>query len=63
MLRYTRPKDNYPCRAYDCRMEEFLEDVAESYIHDYCDYCPFEAVFNRLGDFEDRLDLLEDDRK
>lgn len=66
-MRLTRVKDQYPCRVKDCDAEEWIEELTgcSSYSFDgtICDNCPFEKYINKLAEYEDIANKLEDDCK
>ena len=67
MKRLTREKDEYECRiAGGCPAEDWIESVAGNiykWNEDPCDNCPFEKYINRLAEFEDETEFMEEDRK
>lgn len=71
MARFTRTKDKYPCRIADgCPAEDWIEEVTGVSIYDWsrrdispCSDCPFEKYINRLAEYEDEAENMEDDRK
>ena len=67
MERLTRPLDNYPCRIKECYAEDWMMNL---YDNEYppsstemCDSCPFMAIVNRLAEYEDSEEVMEDDLK
>jgi len=66
MQRMTRRQDEYPCRINHCTAEEWIEDVIDMSIYwyeDCCEGCPFMAYINKLAEYEDLEEKLEDDLK
>ena len=66
MSRLTRPKDRWECRiAGGCPVEEWLatHDVKiEDEIY-FCEDCPFEKYINKLAEYDDAEEKIEDDGK
>lgn len=66
MTRLTRRLDNYPCRIKGCKAEEWMKSVYGKYVDfddDVCKDCPFEKYINKLAEYEDMADKIEDDLK
>lgn len=70
MKRMTRHIDKYPCRIGEpCPAEEWIEELTGVTNYNWasggsaCDMCPFEKYINRLAEYEDEEELMEDDRK
>lgn len=68
--RITRRKDKWPCRiANGCPAEDWIEIITGTSIDEWdtqgsiCKTCPFEQYINRLAEFEDEAEYMEDDRK
>ena len=65
--RLTRPLDEFPCRANNCIAEEWMEMVTETSVYSWsqyiCDFCPFEKYINKLAEYEDKEEKMEDDLK
>ena len=66
--RLTRHIDEYPCRIKDgCPAEEWIEKVSETDASDWyiseCEDCPFEKYINKLAEYEDKEEMMEDDLK
>ena len=59
MDRMTRHKDEWPCRIDKCEAENWVLEIQD----DYCSTCPFEKYINKLAEYEDLAELMEDDRK
>ena len=69
-MRLTRKKDDFKCRVGkgDCTVEDWIENLTGLSIYnwesdDFCEICPFEKYINRLADFEDEAEKMEDDLK
>ena len=66
MSRLTRPKDEWECRfSGGCPAESWILRHADGNIDvDYlCGDCPFEAYINKLAEYEDVAEKIEDDGK
>lgn len=64
MERLTREKDMYECRiAGGCPAEEWMYDLYGKYPVDCCFNCPFEMYINKLAEYEDKNEYMEDDGK
>lgn len=66
--RLTRHEDEFPCRLRgQCSAEEWMMDVTGvSYViweGEACDTCPFINVVNKLAEYEDMEEIMEDDLK
>lgn len=68
--RLTRKKDMYECRiAGGCPAEDWIEKVTGVSFYEWegeddrCDTCPFEKYINRLAEYEDEDECMEDDGK
>ena len=64
--RLTRRIDEWPCRIADgCPAEEWIYAITGSYKYDEepCDNCPFEKYINRLAEYEDEAERMEEDKK
>lgn len=67
-IRLTRPRDSYPCRAKYCQAEDWIVDITGVSVIDWkqdyiCDSCPFEELINKLAEYEDNAERMEDDLK
>ena len=63
MSRLTRPKDEWECRvAGGCPMEDYILNH-EGVLEDICDDCPLMPVANRLAEYDDAKEKIEDDGK
>ena len=65
--RLTRHADDFLCRLKHCTAEEWMLDVTDT-IYLYwrkaaCDNCPFIEIVNRLAEYEDKEEMMEDDLK
>lgn len=58
--RYTREKDEYPCRVLPEYCLESWAEYKTGYMGDCCNACPVMAMANRLAEYEDKYPLLED---
>ena len=67
MRRLTRQKDEWPCRlAGGCPAEGWIEDLGynlDEMEGDICNDCPFEKYINKLAEYEDEKERMEDDLK
>ena len=67
MERLTREKDMYECRiAGGCPAEEWMYDLYDKPVpmnKNECDECPFEVYINKLAEYEDKNEYMEDDGK
>ena len=66
MNRLTRPKDEWVCRmAGECPVEEWLDNhgIEIEYETYLCEDCPFEKYINKLAEYEDAEEKIEDDGK
>lgn len=69
MKRLTNRSDKNPCRIIDCWAEEWIANLTGTTFsnwnsdEDVCDNCPFEKYINRLAEYEDEKELMEDDGK
>ena len=69
MERLTRHMDEYSCRIKNCSAENWVENLTGLSIYNWksdrniCDECPFEEHINRLAEFEDETERMEDDLK
>lgn len=66
MERLTRHLDNYPCRVNRCKAEEWMESIYGECVDfdaDICEDCPFESYINKLAEYEDMAEQMEDDLK
>ena len=67
MIRMTRVKDEWPCRiAGGCPAEEWIEDLEydlDEMTGHTCANCPFEIYINKLAEYEDEKEKMEDDLK
>lgn len=68
MARLTRPKDEYECRiAGGCPAEEWIEEDLgfnlDEANEEICLHCPFEKHINKLAEYEDEKEKMEDDLK
>lgn len=65
MSRLTRTKDEYECRMSNpCPAEDWMHDTYGLYPQtSICDDCPFEKYINKLAEYEDKNEHLEDDGK
>lgn len=69
MRRLTHRSDKNPCRIIDCLAEDWIVNLTGTTFsnwnsnEDVCDNCPFEKYINRLAEFEDEKELMEDDGK
>ena len=66
--RLTRQKDNFPCRFKGgCPAEEWIKNITDVHYSDWkedvCDNCPFEKYINKLAEYEDMEERIEDDLK
>ena len=66
--RLTRHKDEFPCRLKGhCSAEEWMLDVTDTiYLYwrkEACDNCPFMEIVNKLAEYEDKEEMMEDDLK
>ena len=64
--RLTRKIDEWPCRiAGGCPAEEWIHTVTGTYdyIEEPCDYCPFKKFINKLAEYEDEAEKMDDDKK
>ena len=66
--RLTRHVDEFPCRIEEyCSAEEWMREVTDTpYIHwnkGVCDDCPFMKYINKLAEYEDMEEKMEDDLK
>ena len=70
-MRLTRKKDEFECRVGTgdcCDMEEWVEKITGVDVHvwstdDFCSTCPFEKYINKLAEYEDKAEEMEDDLK
>ena len=67
MVRLTRQKDEYECRIPGrCPAEEWIEDLGydlDEMTGHICASCPFEIYINKLAEYEDEKEKMEDDLK
>lgn len=69
MNRLTRRKDNFPCRFKGgCPAEEWMVEVTGiNYVNweddEACRNCPFMNIVNKLAEYEDKEEAMEDDLK
>ena len=66
MKRFTRPIDEFPCRlAEGCKAEDWMKSLYGDYPNSnyVCYNCPFEIIINRLAEYEDKEERMEDDLK
>ena len=68
MNRITRQKDNFPCRFKGgCPAEEWIRDITDTEYNKWqkqvCDNWPFEKYINKLAEYEDKEEMMEDDLK
>lgn len=65
--RLTRHADKYPCRIKECTAGEWIEKISETNAFDWykseCEGCPFEKYINKLAEYEDKEEMMEDDLK
>lgn len=65
--RLTRHTDDFLCRLKHCTAEEWMLDVTDTiYLYwrkDVCDNCPFMKIVNKLAEYEDMEERIEDDLK
>lgn len=65
--RLTRHIDNFPCRIENCYAEEWIEKISKTSAFDWdkseCEGCPFEKYINKLAEYEDKEEMMEDDLK
>ena len=67
--RLTSSNNNYACRVRNCPMKKYLEElfflntITNIDVNDIyeCDACPFEEVYNRLVEYEDKDSELNRD--
>lgn len=66
MERLTRPYDEYECRLKNCNLEEWMKSIYGEYPDfeiNICDNCPVIIIANKLAEYEDMADRMEDDLK
>lgn len=69
MKRLTKHIDEYPCRIANCLAEDWIENLTGVTVYnwksdeDVCNQCPFKKYINRLAEFEDETERMEDDGK
>ena len=64
--RLTRPYDEYECRIKECTLEEWMKSLYGDYPDfeiDICNTCPVEKIANKLAEYEDKEERMEDDLK
>lgn len=66
--RLTRRKDEFSCRFKGgCPAEKWMMEVTDTpYLYwrrEACDNCPFEKYINKLAEYEDKEEIMEDDLK
>ena len=60
MKRYTENKA-FECKIKECRADDWMKSIYGFYSDkNFCEYCPFMELVNRLAEFENKL---EDDCK
>ena len=62
MKRMTRRKDEYECRMADCcPAEDWMKDYTGHWPENgFCNTCPFMEYINKLAEYEDVMEKLED---
>lgn len=65
--RLTNADNNFLCRAKHCSAEKWMLEVTDTpYLYwrrEACDNCPFMEIVNRLAEYEDMEEKMEDDLK
>ena len=66
--RLTRKKDNFPCRINHCSAEDWMVEVTGiNYVNweddEACRNCPFMNIVNKLAEYEDKEEKMENDLK
>ena len=65
--RLTRHVDEFPCRIEECTAGEWIEKISgtNAFCWDTseCVGCPFEKYINKLAEYEDKEEMMEDDLK
>lgn len=63
--RLTSTKDiNVECRINFCEAEDWIAELTDGTYPDYvCEKCPFMEYINKLAEYEDNAERMEDDLK
>lgn len=66
--RLTRHIDKFPCRIKNgCPAESWIEKITSTSSYNWdefmCENCPFEKYINKLAEYEDKEERMEDDLK
>lgn len=66
--RLTRRIDKIPCRIKNgCPAEPWIEKITSTNSYNWdefmCENCPFEKYINKLAEYEDKEEIMEDDLK